>query len=144
MRKPANTPTSMEVLLRHQGSDIICKTKKMDFRASFRVWGITWCEQTGLGTHTVNQLLQDHCKMSSGGSGYHSWPCATPRSRKTPKKAQIQATWLSSLQSSEGNAQRPGRRENRGWAGGSETSEFLPVVKHPLRHTQKPLLNLGW
>ena len=43
-RKPANTPTSTEVLLRHQGSSIVSKTKKMDFRACFWVWGITWCE----------------------------------------------------------------------------------------------------
>ena len=43
--QPTNTLTSAEVLLREQGSDIVAKTKKMDFRVSFRVWGLTWCHR---------------------------------------------------------------------------------------------------
>ena len=59
--------------------------------------------------------VQDHCKTSSRESGYHGKPCATSRCGKTPKNTQVQATWLSSLESSERNPRRPGRRENGGW-----------------------------
>ena len=72
--------------------------------------------ETGLGTHTANQLLQDHCKISSRESGYHGKPRAPSRFGKTAKNAQIQATWLSSLQSGARNARRPGQREKRAWA----------------------------
>ena len=45
VQKPAKTPTSTEFLLGHQGCDIVSKTKKMDFRASFRVWGLSLCDE---------------------------------------------------------------------------------------------------
>ena len=50
----------------------------------------------------MDQLLQGHCKMFWKESGYHGKLCATYRCGKTPRNAQIQTTWLSFLQSSDG------------------------------------------
>ena len=98
--------------------------------------------RTGLGTHIVDHLLQGQCKMFSREPVYRGKSCAPSRFGKTLKNVQARAAYLSSFHSSERNAWRPGRRENGGWVRRLKTSEFLPVVEHPLRHTHEPLLRL--
>ena len=101
------------------------------------------CMRTGLGTHIVGHLLQGHCKMFSREAGYRGKSCAASRFGKTLKNVQVRAACLSSFHSSERNAWRPGRRENGGWVRRLKTSEFLPVVEHPQRHTHEPLLRIS-